>query len=67
MKKVAILKSDNLKIEPFCLDKVSHMSSLQKVSKKEIKELADRLNIEYDHTHISFAKKILNAYLEKTL
>ena len=65
MKKVAILDTKDLDIEPFSLDKVLFQSSIKEVSKKEIKELADELGIEYDSTHIAFAKKILNVYLKR--
>jgi len=65
LKKVAILDIKDLDIEPFSLDKVLSQSSIKEVSKKEIKELADELGIEYESTHISFAKKILNVYLKR--
>jgi len=65
LKKVAILDAKDLDIEPFSLDKVMHTKTSCNVSKKEIKELADELGIEYDSTHIAFAKKILNVYLKR--
>jgi hypothetical protein len=65
LKRVALIKSDGLDIEPFILDEFIKDKAMGKVSKKEIKKLADELGLDYDSKSVSFTKKILNAYLEK--
>lgn len=36
---------------------------MNKITKKELKHLADDLGLVYDDSQIVFAKKLLNAYL----
>lgn len=67
MKKVSILQDETLDIKPFVLDEFISKESTSYVSKKEIKELASMLGLDYNAESISFAKKILNAYLDKKL
>ena len=67
MKKVEIVKADEVEVKPFILDdfpqhKVQH-SMMDKVTKKELKKLADNLGLAYDDAQIVFTKKLLNAYI----
>ena len=70
MKKVEIVKGNTVKVKPFIFsdfiqDEVSDVTieNIKKVTKKELKNLAEHLGLSYDDTHIVFAKKLLNAYL----
>jgi len=51
-------------LEDFTLDKVK-TSKIEKISKKYVKELAKELALSYDNKSLTFAQKILTAYLEK--
>ena len=67
MKKVGVVKADEVEVTPFILDdfiqpKVQH-SMMNKVTKKELKHLADDLGLVYDDAQIIFTKKLLSAYL----
>ncbi|MDM5263010.1 hypothetical protein PF327_02255 [Sulfurovum sp. XTW-4] len=67
MKKVEVVKADEIEVKPFILDdfiehRVQH-TMMNKVTKKELKHLADELGLVYDDTQIVFTKKLLNAYL----
>ncbi|EIF51086.1 hypothetical protein [Sulfurovum sp. AR] len=67
MKKVEVVKADDVEVKPFILDdfiqyRVQH-SMMNKITKKELKHLADELGLVYDDTQIVFTKKLLNAYL----
>jgi len=67
LKKVAVLKAGEVEVKPFILDDfISHKSaysSMNKVTKKELRNLAEDLGLAYDDAQIVFAKKLLNAYL----
>lgn len=67
MKKVEVIKANKVEVKPLILDdfiqdKVQH-SMMDKVTKKELKKLADELGLMYDDTQIAFTKKLLNAYI----
>ena len=67
MKKVEIVKANEVEVKPFSLDdftqhKVQY-SMMNKVTKKELKNLADDLGLVYDEVQIVFTKKLLSAYL----
>lgn len=67
MKKVEVVKANEVEVNPFILDdftqhKDQH-SMIKKVTKKELRNLADDLGLAYDDTQIVFTKKILSAYL----
>ena len=68
MKKVAVVKTDEVEVKPFILDDfIPHQaaySSMKKVTKKELKYLAEDLGLAYDDAQIVFAKKLMNAYIE---
>ena len=62
------MKADSVEVKPFVLsdfiqDKETQ-STIKKVTKKGLKHLADDLGLAYDEKQITFAKKLLTAYLE---
>ena len=67
MKKVSVVKNTEVEVKPFMLgDFTQHKethASIKKVTKKELKILADNLSLEYSDIDITFSKKLLNAYL----
>ncbi len=67
MKKVEVVKANDVEVKPFILDdftqhEVQHCM-MRKVTKKELKNLADDLGLVYDDAQIVFTKKLLSAYL----
>jgi len=62
-----VVKANEVEVKPFVLDdfiqKDLKQDMTKKVTKKELKHLADDLDLVYDDTQIVFAKKLLNAYL----
>ena len=68
MKKVAVVKAGEVEAKPFILDDfIPHKaaySSMNKVTKKELRNLAEELGLAYDDAQIIFAKKLTNAYME---
>ena len=78
MKKVEVVKNSQVKVKPFVLQNFIQPKEMpatmknmftkktsKRVSKKELKNLADALGISYDDTQISFSKKLLNEYLKQ--
>lgn len=69
MKRVEVLKADEVEVKPFILDAFipgqTACSSMKKVTKKELRKLAEELDLAYDEAQIVFAKKLMNAYMEK--
>jgi len=67
LKKVEIVKADEVEVNPFILDEfIQHEtqhSMMNKITKKELKNLADDLGLVYDDAQIVFTKKLLSAYL----
>ena len=67
MKKIEVVKANEVEVKPFVLDdfiqKDIKQDMTKKVTKKELKHLADDLDLVYDDTQIVFAKKLLNAYI----
>lgn len=67
MKKVEVVKADEVEVKPFSLDDFTQNeekhSMMGKVTKKELKHLSEELGLTYDDAQIVFAKKLLNAYL----
>jgi hypothetical protein len=67
VKKIEVLKANEVEVKPFVLDdfiqKDLKQDMIKKVTKKELKHLADDLDLVYDDRQIVFAKKLLNAYL----
>ncbi len=67
MKKIEVVSVNDIEVKPFVLNdftqnEVSRVS-VKKMTKKELKELAEGLGLVYDDAHIIFAKKLFNAYL----
>jgi len=69
LKKVEIVKINEIEVKPFRLndfiEKKDKTSSMETVSKKEIKHLAKKLGLVYDDKQIQFTKKLMVAYLAK--
>jgi hypothetical protein len=67
LKKVEVVKASEVEVKPFMLDDFMQdevkQSMLKKITKKELKSLADDLGLAYDDAQIVFAKKLLNAYV----
>lgn len=67
MKIVEVVSINEREVKPFILNdftqnEASHVN-MKKMSKKELKELAESLGLAYDDAQIVFAKKLFNAYL----
>ena len=64
-----MVKADEVEVNTFVLENfiVSKpiLPSMEPVSKKYVKKLADELGMPYDESHIAFAKKMINAYIKK--
>ncbi len=62
-----MVKANEVEVKPFLLDDFTQdevkQSMIKKVTKKELKNLADDLGLAYDDAKIVFAKKLLSAYL----
>ena len=74
MKKVTVMKGTKVsKVEftPFCLDDFmpteEKKTTLVTVSKKELKTLAKELGLDFDDKSIALSKKLLNAYLKRSV
>jgi len=64
-----IVKASEVEVKPFVLDdftqdKETH-GSMKKVTKKELRTLADNLGLKYEDSAIVFTKKMMTAYLKK--
>lgn len=69
MRKITVVKNVEVDIKAFNMgdftqDKETR-GSMNKVTKKELKVLAERLGLTYSEDEINFSKKLLNAYLTK--
>jgi len=68
LKKVLIVKSTEVEVKPFEIQDFAHdiqmRSRMKKITKKELKHLADTLGLSYDEKCIGLSKKLLNAYIE---
>jgi hypothetical protein len=67
LKKIEIVASTEVKVEPFILDDFIQQKAVQgmqkKVTKKELKQVAQSVGLDHDEAELIFAKKLLNAYL----
>jgi hypothetical protein len=65
---VEVLSADEVEVKPFILDAFipdqTAYSSMKKVTKRELKILAEELDLTYDDAQIVFAKKLLKAYMK---
>ena len=64
-----MVNASEVKVKPFLLedfiqDKETH-GSMKKVTKKELRTLADNLGLKYVDSDIVFTKKMMTAYLKK--
>lgn len=64
-----MVKASEVEVKPFVLndfiqDKATH-GSIKKISKKELRTLADNLGLKYEDSDIVFTKKMITAYLNK--
>jgi len=64
-----MVKASEVEVKPFVLDdftqdKATH-GSIKKVSKKELRILANDLGLKYEDSDIVFTKKMITAYLNK--
>lgn len=71
MRKVTVVQASEVEIKPFVWDdftgdKETH-STLKQVNKKELKVLAKELGLDYDDENIAFAKKLINAYIKRSV
>lgn len=67
MQSVEVIKAGGKQVEPFTLayyQKQKTVEVQERMTKKKIKALAGALNLEYDEAQLTFAKKIVNAYIE---
>ena len=67
MKRVSVVKMNDVEVQPFVLENFakaekSH-SQFKKVTKKELKNLAEGLGMQYTEEKIEFTKKLITAYL----
>jgi len=67
LKRIEIVGASEVKVKPFIVDdfvkpKAAHRMQT-KITKKELKHLADNVGLIYDEAELVFAKKLLNAYL----
>jgi len=67
LKRVTVVKADEVEVKPFRLKDFTHVkeihSSMKKVSKKELKNLAESLGMKYTDEQIGFTKKLITVYL----
>ena len=63
---MTVVKADEVEVKPFLLKDFTQAKeihrSMNKVTKKELKNLAESLGMEYTDEEIGFAKKLITAY-----
>ena len=63
---MTVVKADEVEVKPFLLKDFTQaketQSSMKKVTKKELKNLAESLGMKYTDEQIGFAKKLITAY-----
>jgi len=75
LKKVLMIDESDVKVKPFRLDdfiqkenqSLQRKFSSKKVTKKELRSLADEMELKYEDSEITFTKKLITAYLKKIL
>ena len=69
MKKVEVVKANEVEVTPFVLQDFiandTETSASVSMTKKELKLLAKELGLAYDDEYIVFTKKLINAYMKK--
>ena len=62
-----MINVNEIEVKPFILNDFTQNEascvSMKKITKKELKDLADSLGLVYNDVQIVFAKKLLSAYL----
>jgi len=63
-----IVKKSEVEVKPFILDDFTQDKetdgTIKKVTKKELRTLADDLGLKYEDSQIVFTKKMMTAYLK---
>jgi len=71
MKHVTIVKKYEVHLQDFLLeDFTTHKeknSTMQKMTKKTLKSLANDLGLDYDEASLNFAKKLFNAQIKRNV
>jgi len=71
LKKVEVVRAEEVEVklfDPAAFTLVhSKKSSMKTVTKKEIRGIAEELGLSYDEVQLSFAKKVVNAYMKKEI
>ena len=66
---MTVVRAEEVEVKPLDLQLFTVKNREKKVftsvSKKELKEIAENLGLSYNDEKISFAKKIINAYIEE--
>ena len=69
MNSIIIVKTSEIEVQPFVFDDFTQdketNGTIKKVTKKELKILANDLGLMYEDSDIIFVKKMLTAYLKK--
>jgi len=69
MPKIKLVSASKVDIKPFILEKFNlnqdKSSKIEKVSKKELEDIANELGLAFSKEDLVFTKKILRAYLER--
>jgi hypothetical protein len=63
-----VVKNTEVEVKPFMIDdfiqvKQKHVS-IEKITKKTLKKIADDLKLDYNDKEIVFTKKLITAYLK---
>lgn len=63
------VKKSEVKVKPFYLDDFTQdketRGSMKKVTKKELRKIANDLGLAYEDSDIIFTKKLMTAFLER--
>ena len=69
MKKVEVVKANEVEIKPFIVSDFTQIKEKtdrsEKVSKKELKKLAKEIGLDHNDEQIQFTKKLIEIYLAK--
>ena len=69
MKKVLVVKAEEVEIKPFHLESFTQneikSSVTEKVTKKELKNLAKKIGLSYSDEEIASIRKLIEAYMAK--
>jgi len=69
MRRVQVAKAGTYRCKPLQLEKfmakAQSCQSTEKITKKEIRAIAQRLKLPFDEANVRFAKAVINAYLTK--